>query len=75
MQSSLNSVGSILRADAVQRVLALGALVIIVIFFAIASPFFLTTNNVINIVLATSVVGILALWLIVRPRSVAALDH
>ncbi len=61
MQSSLNSAGSILRSDAVQRVLALGALVIIVIFFAIASPFFLTSNNVINIVLATSVVGILAI--------------
>lgn len=61
MQSSLNSAGSLLRSDAVQRVLALGALVIIVIFFALASPFFLTTNNVINIVLATSVVGILAI--------------
>lgn len=61
MQSAVKRSGSIFRSDAVQRLLALGALVILIIFFAIASPFFLTWNNFVGIFLATSVVGILAM--------------
>lgn len=61
MQSAVRRSGSIFRSDAVQRLLALGALVILIIFFAIASPFFLTWNNFVGIFLATSVVGILAM--------------
>jgi ribose transport system permease protein len=61
MQSSAKSAGSVFRSDAVQRLLALGALVILIIFFAIASEFFLTWSNAQGIFLATSVVGILAM--------------
>lgn len=61
MQSARARTGSILQSDAVQRVLALGALVVLVIAFSILSPFFLTWNNWIGIFLATSVTGILAM--------------
>jgi len=61
MQSSVKSAGSIFRSDAVQRLLALGALLILIVFFAIASEFFLTWSNAKGIFLATSVVGILAM--------------
>jgi len=61
MQSAVKRSGSIFRSDAVQRVLALGALVILIIFFSVASEFFLTWSNAKGIFLATSVVGILAM--------------
>lgn len=61
MQSSMKSAGSIFRSDAVQRLLALGALVILIAFFAITSEFFFTWSNAQGIFLATSVVGILAM--------------
>jgi ribose transport system permease protein len=61
MQSSVKSAGSIFKSDAVQRLLALGALVILIAFFALASEFFLTWSNAKGIFLATSVVGILAM--------------
>ena len=61
MQRPARSAGSILRSDAVQRFLALGALVILIIFFALASPHFATWSNAKGIFLATSVVGILAM--------------
>src|ERR671936_1076796 len=49
------------RSDAVQRLLAFGALIVIVIVFSLASPNFLQFDYVIGILLATSVNGILAL--------------
>ena len=49
------------RSDAVQRLLAFGALIVIVIVFSLASPNFLQFDNVIGILLATTVNGILAL--------------
>jgi ribose transport system permease protein len=58
--SSQPSVGSILRSDAARRLLAFGALVLLVIIFSFASPSFLQFNNVVGIFLATSVNGILA---------------
>jgi ribose transport system permease protein len=61
MQSSVKSAGSLLRSDAIQRFLALGALVILIAFFTIASPHFATWSNAKGIFLATSVVGILAM--------------
>ena len=61
MQNSVKSAGAIFRSDAVQRFLALGALVRLIIFFSIASPHFLKESNFIGIFLATSVVGILAM--------------
>ena len=61
MKSSMRSAGSVFKSDAVQRFLALGALVILIIFFAIASPYFATWSNAKGVFLATSVVGILAM--------------
>jgi ribose transport system permease protein len=44
-----------------QRLLAFGALILLFIVFSIASPYFLTFDNVIGILLATAVNGVLAL--------------
>ena len=51
----------IVRSDAVQRLLAFGALIVIIIVFSLASPNFLQFDNVVGILLATTVNGILAL--------------
>ncbi len=61
MQSAASRAGSIFKSDAVQKVLALGALVILIIFFSLASEHFLQWSNFKGIFLATSVVGILAM--------------
>ncbi len=61
MQNSWKSAGDLFRSDAVQRLLALGALIILIGFFAAASPHFLSWSNAQGIFLATSVVGILAM--------------
>src|SRR6202022_3854716 len=52
---------SFVRGDAVQRVLAFGALITLFIVFSLASPNFLQFDNVVGILLATSVNGVLAL--------------
>src|SRR5262245_21895932 len=52
---------ALVRSDAVQRFLAFGALLVLVIVFSLLSPNFLKFDNVIGILLATSVNGILAL--------------
>lgn len=52
---------SILRSNAAQKVLAFAALIAIFVVFSILSPFFRTPENVINILLATAVNGVLAL--------------
>jgi ribose transport system permease protein len=49
------------RSDAIQRLLAFGALIVMIIVFSVASPNFLQFNNVIGILLATAVNGVLAL--------------
>jgi ribose transport system permease protein len=51
----------LLRSDAMQRVLAFGALIVLFIFFSLASPYFMTGDNINGILLATAVNGILAL--------------
>ncbi len=53
-------IGGFLRRQ-VQQSLAFGTLVVLFIFFSIASPNFLTWNNVSGILLSTAVIGILAL--------------
>lgn len=50
----------IFSGAAAQRLLALGALVALFLFFSIASPVFFTQNNIISILLATAVNGVLA---------------
>lgn len=52
---------SLLRSDTTQRLLAFGALIILFVGFSIASPNFFQFNNVIGILLATAVNGVLAL--------------
>ena len=52
---------SVVRTDAVQRLLAFGALIVIIIVFSLLSPNFLQFDNIIGILLATSVNGVLAL--------------
>ena len=52
---------SIVPSDAIQRVLAFGALIALFVIFSLASPNFLQFDNMIGILLATSVNGVLAL--------------
>jgi len=52
---------SVLRSDTLQRFLAFGGLIILFVVFSLASPFFLTPDNIGGILLATAVNGVLAL--------------
>jgi len=52
---------SLIRSDTLQRFLAFGGLIILFVVFSLASPFFLTPENVGGILLATAVNGVLAL--------------
>ena len=61
MQSAVRRPGSIFKSDAVQRLLAFGALLVLIVFFTLASEHFMTFSNWKGILLATSVVGILAM--------------
>jgi ribose transport system permease protein len=53
-------VQSIMRGDSIQRLLALGALLLLLLFFSIVVPHFASTNNYIDILTATAVNGVLA---------------
>ena len=61
MNSTLARSLAVFRSDAIQRLLAFGALIVLIIVFSVASPNFLQFNNVIGILLATAVNGVLAL--------------
>ena len=52
---------ALFRSDALQRLLAFGALIALFVVFSVASPNFLQFDNIVGILLATSVNGILAL--------------
>jgi len=52
---------SLLRTETARRLLAFGALVILIVMFSILSENFLRFNNIIGIFLATAVNGVLAL--------------
>jgi ribose transport system permease protein len=52
---------SIFRSEAAQKLLAFAALIVIFVFFSLVSPYFLTRDNVMGILLATAVNGVLAL--------------
>src|SRR5258707_3993796 len=49
------------RSDATQRLLAFAGLIVLIIVFSIASPYFRTETNFLSIALATAVNGVLAL--------------
>lgn len=59
--SSGTVVRSLLRSDATRRLLAFAALIVLIIVFSLASDHFFQYNNIVGILLATSVNGILAL--------------
>jgi ribose transport system permease protein len=59
-KKTIPGIGAI-RSDAMQRLMAFGALILLIIAFSLLSPFFLTFDNMIGILLATAVNGILAL--------------
>lgn len=50
----------ILKSEAIQRILAFAALVLLIIFFSLSSPNFLRPQNIEGILLSTAVNGILA---------------
>ena len=52
---------SLVRSSAVQTLLAFGALIVMSVVFSIASPNFLQFDNLVGILLATTVNGVLAL--------------
>lgn len=52
---------SLLHSDATQKILAFAGLIVIFIVFSLASPNFFQFNNIVSIVLATCVTGVLAL--------------
>src|SRR4051794_36316932 len=63
MQASVaapSRVRSLATGESVQRLLALGALVILLVFFSVVVPHFASTNNYIDILTATAVNGVLA---------------
>ena len=52
---------SLFRSDATQKILAFAGLIILFVVFSLASPNFFTFNNIVGILLATAVNGLLAL--------------
>lgn len=56
-----NERGSIFSGDSARKLMAFGALMLLVIFFAAVSPAFRTYSNFITILLATAVNGVLAI--------------
>jgi ribose transport system permease protein len=61
IKTERKTVKSLFRSDAMQRVMAFGALIVLFIGFSIASPYFRTFENFVGILLATAVNGVLAL--------------
>jgi ribose transport system permease protein len=61
IKTEKKGVRSLFRSDAMQRVMAFGALILLFIVFSLASPFFRTFENFVGILLATAVNGVLAL--------------
>ncbi|MDP2966117.1 MAG: ABC transporter permease [Pelolinea sp.] len=61
MKNGISTTEKRTRSDTIQRLLAFGALIIIFVGFSFASPYFFTFNNVIGILIATAVNGLLAI--------------
>ena len=57
-------VGAFLKRQ-FQQSLAFGTLIVLIIFFSIASPNFFTFSNIATVLLSTAVIGILALGVVV----------
>jgi ribose transport system permease protein len=61
MKNDTTSASTLFRADAIQRILAFSALIVLALGFSLASPYFRTFDNLVGILLATAVNGVLAL--------------
>ncbi len=61
METTAAGAKSLFRSDAMQKVLAFGGLIALFVVFSLASPNFFTFDNVVGILLATAVNGVLAL--------------
>jgi len=61
MKSEPKTVKTLFRSDAMQRIMAFGALIVLFLGFSAASPYFRTFDNFVGILLATAVNGVLAL--------------
>ncbi|HHW03820.1 MAG TPA: ABC transporter permease [Thermoanaerobacterales bacterium] len=61
MDNKVTQKKSLLHSDAAQKLLAFGSLIILFIVFSLASPNFAKFDNIVGILLATAVNGILAL--------------
>jgi ribose transport system permease protein len=55
------SLSGIIQGAAMQRLLAFGALILLLLGYSLASPYFFTVDNLITILIATTVNGVLAL--------------
>ena len=58
---SITTKKSLFRSDAMQRLMAFAALIVLFVLFSIASPNFFQFDNIVGILLATAVNGVLAL--------------
>ncbi|MBE7472894.1 MAG: ABC transporter permease [Anaerolineae bacterium] len=61
METTIAPKKSLFRSDAMQRLLAFGALILLFVVFSLASPYFFQFDNIIGIFLSTAVNGLLAL--------------
>jgi ribose transport system permease protein len=61
MKAETTQKKSLVQSDAMQKMLAFGALIVIFVGFSIASPNFFKFDNVVGILIATAVNGVLAL--------------
>lgn len=61
MSTDTKKRSDLFKSDATQKLLAFGTLIILLVFFSIASPFFFNYDNLTSIVVSTCVNGILAL--------------
>src|SRR5712692_45819 len=61
METAIAQRKPLVRSDAMQRVLAFAALIALFVLFSLASPNFLQFDNIVGILLATAVNGVLAL--------------
>jgi ribose transport system permease protein len=61
MEAKIAPKNSLFRSDAMQKLLAFGGLLALFVAFSLASPYFLTPDNIGGIFLATAVNGVLAL--------------
>ena len=61
METKTVHMNSLFRSDAIQKLLAFGGLIAMFVIFSLASPNFFQFSNIVGILLATSVNGVLAL--------------